>query len=180
MTKAIYKAIIKKLKTSKQLLDAFKKEVLKEMSRKEIASSFSQRNALSKNTPIYPNDLRADNDIAFGILTNGKFVSALDVSTEIEKGFVSHSMILYALGYAKNEHDPRPSVDYKVRGIVKEKMNNDIIFWESEKDLTQSASNWKAMQKCLEYLKSKGSIHSHNYVYASGGKAPLGKIGELI
>jgi hypothetical protein len=131
---------------------------------------------------LYPNEHFSDQDIAFGYLNNNEFVVATDFASDVEVGYIAHIVMLVALGYAKDENDTSPKVDFKVRGIVKYDLSNDVIFWETPEELLSTPSNFAAMQACLKQLLDKGKIHTGNRVYGSGTGATLsiGTVGQLL
>ena len=179
MNKKVYNLVIKALKDP-ALVCEFQKEVSPALTRVECKKAHLSRSRLTVEA-ILPNDKFSTKDIAFGILTNSKFVSASDLAdSSVEIGYISHSLMLYGLGYAKNESDPHPTVDYQVRGIVKYEFHNSIVFWESPEILTESPKKWNAMVKCLSHLLKKGLVTRASKVYGAGSDVVLGMVGELL
>ena len=130
-------------------------------------------------TAITPQDNQSINDVAFGILTNGEMLVATDFKLYIEIGYFSHINMLIDKGYAKDLDDIHPKIDYKIRGIIKHNLKNDVIFWETPEILLQPI-NFKALQKCLKILKNKNLIKDTNKVYGSGIFAAVGTVKELL
>lgn len=167
-----------------ELQEQLKANLSPSLTRLQAKKSFEKRRTITANIrtveAIYPHDHFSPNDIAFGILSNGKFVSALDFQSEIEKGYISHSSMLVGLGYAKDENDPKPKYDYVVRGIVKAALNSNVVFWETPESLLEKATLWNAMQKCLQHLLKLGTVSRNAKVFGSGKDIPLGEVSELI
>jgi hypothetical protein len=133
---------------------------------------------------LYPNEHFSDDDVAFGYLTNSQVVVASDFETEekVAVGYIAHVVMLVALGYAKDENDTHPKIDYKVRGIVKAALHRDVIFWETPEELLSDPDRFFALQSCLNELLDRGLISSANKVYGAGtGATPsLGTVGQLL
>jgi hypothetical protein len=182
MKTTVYNKILSKL--TPELQEQLKLHLSPSLTQSQTKKSFSKRLTVTSHVrkieAIYPNENFSANDIAFGILANGKFVSALDFQTEIEKGYISHSSMLVGLGYAKNEDDPKPKYDYVVRGIVKAALNGNVVFWETPEQLLEKATLWKAFQKCLQHLLKLGTVSKNAKVFGSGKDVPLGEVLELI
>jgi hypothetical protein len=153
-----------------------------------LLRSFTKRfqilSHLNKGTrleSLYPNDNFSEKDVAFGYLKNHEIVVASDFKMDIEVGYIAHVLMLIALGYAKDETDQHPTVDYLIRGIVKAAMNNDVIFWETPPELLE-ADNFDALQECLRELKKKNLISDANNVYGAnnGANLALGTVGKIL
>ena len=155
------------------LLKNFKQRLL-------ILSNFNSGKLLES---LYPNDHFSKDDVAFGYLKNNKFVSASDFKHPgIEIGYIAHILLLVGLGYAKDETDIAPKVDYLIRGIVKAELNQDVIFWETPGQLLESPKNFSALQSCLKQLLKRNLITSENKVYGSGNGAgmALGTVAQIL
>jgi hypothetical protein len=131
---------------------------------------------------LYPNDSHSKNDVAFGYLKNGEIVVATDfqVAGGSEVGYIAHIEMLRQKGYAKSVEDPRPSVDYFVRGIVKADLDGNVVFWEQAKDLLENKNKFRAVLECLRQLKSRALIRNDNLVFGSGVSIPIGSVEELL
>ena len=130
-------------------------------------------------TAITPQDNHSKQDIAFGLLTNEEVLVATDFNLSIEIGYFSHINMLIEKGYAKDLNDIHPKIDYKIRGIIKYNLKNDVVFWETPEVLMQ-ANNFKSLQKCLQSLIAKHLIKNTNKVYGSGIATALGTVKELL
>jgi hypothetical protein len=185
MRKSFYLKILSKLKDP-DLKEEFKLSVPLCLTRLQCKKLYRDRTLAADRTGIkvealYPNEHFSPQDIAFGLLSNQQFVSALDFeTTDIEKGYVSHSSMLVGLGYAKDENDPNPKYDYVVRGIVKASLNRNIIFWETPEQLLDSPQLFKAFQRCCRYLKSKGLAQRNTRVFGAGSDRALGEIENFL
>ena len=167
-----------------ELREQLAQHIVPNLSRAQLMKNFTQRtlvqDSLQAVESIYPNDHFSPQDIAFGLLSNGKFVSALDFVTEIEKGYISHSSLLVALGYAKNENDPRPKYDFVVRGIVKASLNHNVIFWETPAQLLGNPTLWAALKKCCGHLLKLGTVSRNTKVYGAGTYVAIGDVDNFI
>jgi hypothetical protein len=154
------------------LLRSFKK-------RFQILANLSRGHRLES---LYPNDSFSKDDIAFGYLKNDQIVVASDFQMGIEVGYVAHILMLVALGFAKDETDLHPTVDYLIRGIVKAAMDRDVIFWETPVDLVEREDYFRALQACLKMLREKSLVSDANNVYGSGngGNLILGTVGQIL
>jgi len=158
--------------TRQSLLDNFQRRI-------QVLSALNQGGRLEA---LYPNDHFSKDDIAFGYLRNNQIVVASDFQMDVEVGYVAHILMLIALGYAKDENDQHPSVDYLVRGIVKAELGRDLIFWETPAELLGDPDHFHALQECCRKLREKGLVSDANRVYGSsnGAGMALGTVGQIL
>ena len=178
----IRKKLIKKL--SKKIKE-------KPESKKEIKTAYKHHLSLvTKFTPekvkvaLYPNDHFSNEDIAFGILTNGIFLCVED-HPELknkDKGYASHGLLLQINGFTEDMHDPNPKVDYRVRGIVKAEMGGNVVFWETPEEIVEDKVKFSAVKKCLKELKRRKLIKNDTEVHGSGkgGNTSIGLVKSFL
>ena len=133
---------------------------------------------------LYPNDNFSRNDIAFGLLENGTFLCVEDYPElrNKDKGYASHGLLLQISGFSDDMHDPKPRVDYRVRGIIKAEMGGSVVFWESSEDILEDNYKFNAVKKCLKELKKRNLIKNDTTVHGSGvgGKTALGLVESFL
>jgi len=184
MKKSVYVKILGKLR-DKKMQEEFTQAVTVSMSRGECAKSHSARTVVAAKvgfpvTSLWPNEHFSKDDVAFGLLSNGEFITALDFKTDIDKGYISHSSMLVGLGYAKSEDDANPRFDFVARGIVKASLNRDVVFWETPKQITDDPKTWAALQKICRLLLKSGIVSKSTRVFGGGNDIALGEIAALI
>jgi len=165
-----------------------KKSIEKPLSREEILRRFNLRKKINKRLgkyieALYPDENKSKEDVAFGYLDNNNFIAATDFKEHlsIELGYVSHGLLLVFLGYSEDPSDPKPSHDYRIRGIVKDNMGGDVIFWETPDQLLDK-TNFSYLIKCVKELKKRKLIDLTNAIHGSGheGRTWLGTVKDFI
>lgn len=130
-----------------------------------------------------PSDERDDEkDVAFGVTRSGRFLSADMVTDEegnpVEKmGLVSHSALLVAAGLAKDLDDPKPTDDFRVRGIVKARLGGRVIFWEGGHELLRQRA---AVRDAIEQLLARKLIDDDAGIYGAGESVPVAQAFEIV
>jgi hypothetical protein len=122
------------------------------------------RNILSE--AFIPSDHHDVNDVAFGVTKKGIYLDATMIKTDepINLGSISHSALLYAAGLSKSIDDPKPTDDYVVRGIVKRKLDGDVIFWEDVNELLRKREFVKI---AIENLLKNGLIEDVTKIFGA-------------
>ena len=128
-----------------------------------------------------PSDLRDSNDVAFGVTKSGRYLDATMIDVEdggtINLGSISHGALLFAAGLSQSIDDPKPTDDYVVRGIVKKKLDNDIIFWEDTDELIRRRESVKIAVEGL--LKNK-LVQDTNRIFGAHDDTHLALVLDVV